>query len=394
MRIALRAMLYVLAMALLVLAVTVAWLWPIYDYRPAESSPFSLQRLPGNPQLYAVAPELGYANIAGPSVIRVPDWVENPLGQYYLYFAHHKGSYIRMAYADSPAGPWTLHDEGALRLEDSGFATALVEKPTLTAIIGDLFATFSLAVTRDYLLLAHRAMVTDPAIRESRGLAAAANQAPHIASPEVVIDEDKRELLMFFHGYDQRGGQSSAVAVSADGLEFALDIAQPRLLTTYLRMFQHDGYYYLLGMPGVLYRGESPRGPFQPRDSILFEPDMRHAGVWVSGDTLYVFWSRVGYAPERLLLSKVELGDPDWDNWRATAPVDVLSPEMVWEGSLLPVQASLRGELDVPARELRDPYVLQDRDGQLYLYYVGGGEQAIGVARMLIDTNEAALVPR
>jgi len=58
------------------------------------------------------------------------------------------------------------------------------------------------------------------------------------------------------------------------------------------------------------------------------------------------------------------------------------------------VQASLRGELDVPARELRDPYVLQDRDGQLYLYYVGGGEQAIGVARMLIDTNEAALVPR
>jgi hypothetical protein len=38
-------------------------------------------------------------------VIRVPDWVENPLGAYYLYFAHHKGDHIRLAYARDPAGP-------------------------------------------------------------------------------------------------------------------------------------------------------------------------------------------------------------------------------------------------------------------------------------------------
>jgi len=36
-------------------------------------------------------------NIQGPSLIRVPDWVENPLGKYYLYFADHRGTYIRMA---------------------------------------------------------------------------------------------------------------------------------------------------------------------------------------------------------------------------------------------------------------------------------------------------------
>src|SRR5262245_712640 len=36
-------------------------------------------------------------NINGPSLIRVPDWVEAPLGRYYLYFAHHRGTYIRMA---------------------------------------------------------------------------------------------------------------------------------------------------------------------------------------------------------------------------------------------------------------------------------------------------------
>ena len=36
-------------------------------------------------------PSIG-KNIQGPSLIRVPDWVENPLGRYYLYFADHKGS--------------------------------------------------------------------------------------------------------------------------------------------------------------------------------------------------------------------------------------------------------------------------------------------------------------
>ena len=28
-------------------------------------------------------------NINGPSLIRVPSWVKNPLGRYYLYVAHH-----------------------------------------------------------------------------------------------------------------------------------------------------------------------------------------------------------------------------------------------------------------------------------------------------------------
>ena len=44
-------------------------------------------------------PSIG-ENIQGPSLIRVPDWVENRLGTYYLYFADHKGRYIRLAYAD------------------------------------------------------------------------------------------------------------------------------------------------------------------------------------------------------------------------------------------------------------------------------------------------------
>lgn len=31
-------------------------------------------------------------NINGPSLLRVPDWIEDPLGRYYLYFAITRGS--------------------------------------------------------------------------------------------------------------------------------------------------------------------------------------------------------------------------------------------------------------------------------------------------------------
>ena len=52
------------------------------------------------------------ANINGPSLISMPDWVPGRLGAYYLYFAHHMGTYIRLAYSDSLHGPWRIHPGG------------------------------------------------------------------------------------------------------------------------------------------------------------------------------------------------------------------------------------------------------------------------------------------
>jgi hypothetical protein len=375
---------YLVALLLLLLvaaAAALAWIWPRYDYVAAQTSPWTVERLPRNPILSAVAEERGYININGPSVILVPDWVERPLGRYYMYFAHHKGSYIRLAVADDPTGPWTVYDPGVLRLEDTGLPVQLVEEPAGSEALSELFSTFSPQVARDYLILLYRATVSDPALRRERGMSAAANQMPHIASPEVIVDHERRQLVMYFHGYDARGSQSSRIATSTDGMNFEM---QPgRLLSTYLRSFEYDGQQYLLGMPGVIYRADSPLGPFHPRDRLLFEPDMRHAGLHVEGDTLYVFWSKVGYAPERIMLSVVDLRPDDWNLWQASHPVDLMRPAQEWEGGSLPVTQSLRGELDEPANELRDPFVFRDEDDQLYLFYVGGGEQAIGVARLL-----------
>ena len=75
----------------------------------AETPHVRIQRLLDAP---IITPDLHASigqNIQGPSLIRVPDWVENPLGRYYLYFADHKGAYIRLAYADDLRGPWKSH---------------------------------------------------------------------------------------------------------------------------------------------------------------------------------------------------------------------------------------------------------------------------------------------
>ena len=68
-------------------------------------------------------PSIG-VNIQGPSLIRVPKGVPDKRGAYYLYFADHKGTYIRLAYADVLTGPWSIHVPGSLSLADSRFPTA------------------------------------------------------------------------------------------------------------------------------------------------------------------------------------------------------------------------------------------------------------------------------
>ena len=76
-----------------------------------------IKRLSANPIVTPALDESIGANINGPSLLRVPEWLPNPLGRYYLYFAHHQGAFIRLAYADELTGPWTVYAPGALRLE-------------------------------------------------------------------------------------------------------------------------------------------------------------------------------------------------------------------------------------------------------------------------------------
>jgi hypothetical protein len=301
------------------------------------------------------------ANIAGPSMIRVPAWVERPLGRYYLYFADHGGDYIRLAFADAPEGPWRTHPPGSLALADSLFPTEPPPRPEGAEETPDTFPGTAPPGT--------------PGI-PSRELEA---RHPHIASPDLHVDEENRRIVMYYHGLAGWGVQRSRVALSADGIAFH---ALPELLgPSYFRVFRHDGAHFALAMPGVLFRSADGLSGFE-RGPVLF-PDglQRHTAVLVRGDTLHVFWTRVGDAPERILHSRIPLRG-DWHGWHVEGePVEVLRAELPWEGGDLPVEPSWRGAIRLPVNQLRDPCVFEE-DGRLFLLYAVRGEAGIALAEL------------
>jgi hypothetical protein len=299
-------------------------------------------------------PSIG-VNIQGPSLIRVPDWVESRLGRYYLYFADHKGSYIRLAYAENVAGPWKIHAPGSLQLSQSCFPS---EPPPMTD------AEFAILEAR----------WKQSGARLSHDLRSEFT-TPHIASPDVHVDEAQRRIVMYYHGLEAAGTQVTRRAISTDGIHFA---AQPNVLVgrSYLRVFQHRGETFGLAMPGQIYRNFEP-GP------ILFNPNMRHAALLQRGDTLHVFWTQVGDAPESILVSQIDLSG-DWQTWKDGPPATVLRPERPWEGAEAPREPSIRSTAYGQVNQLRDPAIFED-DGRIYLLYAVAGESGIAIAELSMD---------
>mgnify|MGYP005721754761 FL=1 len=62
----------------------------------AQSPRVTVTRLLDRPLIGPdIHPSIG-ENIQGPSLIKVPDWLPNKMGNYYLYFADHKGRYLSL----------------------------------------------------------------------------------------------------------------------------------------------------------------------------------------------------------------------------------------------------------------------------------------------------------
>lgn len=287
----------------------------------------NVRRLPTNPLIHPGLDARIGENINGPSVIRVPDWLPNPLGRYYLYFAHHQGTFIRLAYADRIDGPWTVYAPGVLDLADAFFDQ-------------------------------------------------------HIASPDVHLDHERRQVRLYYHGYrlPEPPHQFTRAALSADGRLFTS--REEILGVSYWRGFQWRGDHYGLAMPGIVYRSRDPLSGYE-EGPTLFTPEMRHSAVRRVGDTLQIFYSNVGDCPERILRSTIALTD-DWRSWTATDPITVLAPEMEYEGATLPLQPSERGAIHEPVRQLRDPYVFED-EGRTWLFYAVAGERGLAAAELLTD---------
>ena len=282
-----------------------------------------VERLPNNPIIRPHMDARMGDNINGPSLIRVPHWLDNPLGRYYLYFGHHKGDYIRLAFADKLSGPWATYGPGVLDLQD-GY---------------------------------------------TRG---------HLASPDVHVDSKNRQIRMYYHGPVPGRSQKSKVALSSDGIHFT---ARPENLgNSYFRVFHWRGQFYALGMPGIIYRSSDGLTNFQ-KGPTLFSENQRHAALKLDGNRLSVFYTDVGDCPERILLSTIDL-TPDWMEWRASEPLVILEPETAFEGVDLPLEPSKRGWSPVRVRQLRDPGIYREGN-ETYLLYSVAGESGIAIARLL-----------
>jgi hypothetical protein len=324
------------------------------------------RRLPQNP-LVAISSSASLGdNVNGPSIIRVPDWIEQPLGRYYMYFAHHMGAFIRLAYADRIEGPWRIHEPGVLPVASTAF---------------------------------YRRQPDPPENLE--------NFYTHVASPEVYVDHENRRLVMWFHGWFTAGerwpvgeaaarawarengyGQFTQVAESRDGLMFAVRPTISR--TSYLRVFARDGALYGMARLGLLLRAADPLAPFEPGPNPFaggpYAARVRHVALLQRASALYVFFTAIGDDPERVMMTTIDTS-ADWAGWRTGEAVELLRPEAPYECANLPAGPSAAGDVKGPVRQMRDPAIFEE-SGRAWLFYSICGEQGIAGAELDFEAEK------
>lgn len=298
----------------------------------ALSAPVTARRLDGNPIVTPASSATLGDNINGPSLVRVPNWVRNPLGRYYLYLAHHAGKYIRLAYSDHLTGPWRIYEPGTLRLSDA------------------------------------------PSCYD------------HVASPDVHIDSKRKRILMFFHcpagtgGATDIGQQKTFLAHSRDGITFTAG-TEP-LGPAYFRVFRWRDYFYTVVRGGAVLRSRDLEKPFEMGPNLFRTIPgvlLRHAAMDLRRDRLFVYYSRIGDTPERILVSTVRLSS-DWRDWRGSEPQTVLAPAEPYEGSERPIETSRPDEAQ-RVHQLRDPAIYREGN-RTYLLYSIAGETGIAIAEL------------
>lgn len=327
-----------------------------------DGAEISAARFSENPLItVASSPSVG-DNLNGPSIIRVPPWIKKPLGRYYMYFAHHKGQFIRLAYANSVRGPWKVHQPGVLNVSATAFF-----RPQ-----------------------------PDP-------LASPEFVYTHVASPEIYVDNSKKTIMMWVHGMWTEGqrwpekpedvqpwlsargfAQYTQAAISADGLSFETRPAITR--QSYLRVFRGAGQFYGMARLGQLLRASHPLSSFElgpnPFRDGPYANRVRHVALLRRNNTLHVFFSAIGDAPEQIMHTTIPMTG-DWAQWKATTYEEVLTPKSKYECPEMPATPSRMGEIHGPAKQLRDPALLLD-GGKVYLFYTICGEQGVGGAEIVL----------
>jgi hypothetical protein len=280
-----------------------------------------------------------------------------------LYFANHKGKFIRLAYADAVTGPWKIYDPGVLQVKETAFYRPQPDPA------GNILYT-------------------------------------HVASPDIYVDPRSKKIILWAHGMwtdgkpwpqVQTGQQAQAWLAqhgyeqytqafeSTDGIHFVAHSAITKI--SYLRVFRYGDTFYSVARLGRVGHSDDPFGEFKLGQDLFrdtpYAGRVRHTALLQRGDTLYVFFTAIGDAPEHVLVATVDLRKP-WTEWNAVHPGDVLTSQRSYECADLPPTPSRAGDIDVPVHQLRDPGVFEE-EGRSYFLYSTCGEQGLALAEIRLQ---------
>ena len=152
-----------------------------------------------------------WKNINGPICFKVPEWINKPLGKYYLIFSDHKGEFLRLAYTNKIYSKWKI---SKIKILD-------VKK--------------------------YKNIFYD-----------------HIASPEIYLDKKNKTICLYFHSRSFIHGreQKTFVAVSKNGIDYKIKNKFP-VAPFYFRIFKHQNFYYGLSKGGDLLKSKDKFNKFK-----------------------------------------------------------------------------------------------------------------------------------
>ncbi len=188
--------------------------------------------------------------VSGPALLEVPSWVKGAKAKYYLYSSHSSGKYIRLSTADSPQGPYKVRKE-----RTEGGASDGADMPVLS-------------------------------------LKQVEFCGGHMANPFVVVNEDTRKILLYFHcgvcvASDTFscgiGGEVVFAGASDDGLHF--DVFKSVLWKQTLKVTRVGAWWYFFGRNEV----------FASRDGVTDLQPVGHTWMpfpspFTHNNKLYLTW--------------------------------------------------------------------------------------------------------
>lgn len=287
-----------------------------------------------------ILPKKQRESICNPCLIKTPSWIKNKLGKYYLYFADHRGKFIKLLYSNHLDRDWKFLNKKILNINS-------ISK-----------------------LDAHN----------------------HIASPEIYINNKEKKIYMFTHSHSRsKVGQWTYLSLSKDGINFSRKFNKP-LAPFYFRFFNHKKYYYGIVKGGDLWRSKNIDAVYKKCQNLLTQKktkttlhnkngSIRHLSILKKKNYLHCVFSKIGDKPEKIYYTKVFLSK-NYLNWKFKKIKEILRPTFPYEGSNLKLKRSKPGDAPEPENALRDPYLFIDGK-KTYMIYCVKGEKNFALCQIL-----------